>query len=39
MQKVAYAAMAKVFAVVLLLVGAGAIFGGTYAHGFVTDQL
>lgn len=31
--------LAKVFAVVLLLVGIGALFGGNFAHNYVTDQL
>lgn len=31
--------MAKVFAVVLLLVGIGALVGGNYAHHYVRDQL
>ncbi|MFT0848151.1 hypothetical protein VR010_10400 [Actinomycetaceae bacterium L2_0104] len=39
MQKIVYGAMSRVFAVVLLLVGIGAIIGGNFAHGFVTDQL
>ncbi|WP_182049819.1 hypothetical protein [Changpingibacter yushuensis] len=39
MQRIAYAAMAKVFAVVLVIVGAAAIFGGSFAHSFITDQL
>ncbi len=39
MQKIVYGAMARVFAVVLLLVGIAAIVGGNFAHGFVTDQL
>ncbi len=39
MQKIVYGVMARVFAIVLLLVGVGAIVGGNFAHGFVTDQL
>lgn len=39
MQKVIYGALAKVFAVVLVLVGAGALIGGNFAHSFITGQL
>lgn len=39
MQKIVYGVLARVFAVVLLLVGIGAIVGGNYAHSFVTAQL
>lgn len=39
MQKAIYGAMSKVFAVVLVVIGAAAIVGGNFAHGFVTDQL
>jgi hypothetical protein len=39
MKNVVYEVLAKVFGVVLVLVGIGAIFGGMYAHGYVTDQL
>ncbi len=31
--------LAKVFGIVLILVGCGALLGGTFAHGYVTDQL
>ncbi len=31
--------LAKVFSVVLLLVGLGALFGGNFAHNYVSDQL
>lgn len=39
MIKATYGVLARVFAIVLIVVGAAAIFGGTYAHGFVTEQL
>ena len=39
MQKIVYGVLARVFAVVLVLVGIGAVFGGNFAHGYVTDQL
>lgn len=39
MSKTVYAALAKVFAIVLVVVGAAAIYGGNFAHGYVTDQL
>ena len=39
MQKIVYGVLARVFAIVLVLVGAGAIVGGNFAHGYVTDQL
>lgn len=39
MSKQVYGALAKVFAVVLVVVGAAAVFGGNFAHGFITDQL
>ena len=39
MQKIVYGVLAGVFAIVLVLVGAGAIVGGNFAHGYVTDQL
>lgn len=31
--------LSKVFGIVLLLVGVGALIGGNYAHGYVSDQL
>ncbi|USR78864.1 hypothetical protein [Arcanobacterium pinnipediorum] len=39
MNKAIYAALAKVFAVVLIILGAGATFGGNFAHSYVTEQL
>ena len=39
MQKIVYGVLARVFAVVLLLVGIGAIVGGNFAHSYVSDQL
>lgn len=39
MSKLVYGALAKVFAVVLLLAGIGAVAGGNYAHSFITEQL
>lgn len=37
--KVIYGALSRVFSIVLIVVGAAVIFGGTYAHGFVREQL
>lgn len=39
MNKQIYGAMARVFGVVLALVGAILLYAGSFAHGFVTDQL
>lgn len=39
MIKATYGVLARVFAIVLIVVGTAAIFGGTYAHGFATEQL
>ncbi|WP_244310949.1 hypothetical protein [Corynebacterium hindlerae] len=39
MVKEMYGVLARVFAVVLALIGVAAIYGGVFAHGFVTDQL
>ncbi|MFV8382430.1 hypothetical protein [Corynebacterium hindlerae] len=39
MVKEMYGVLARVFAVVLALIGIAAIYGGVFAHGFVTDQL
>lgn len=39
MKKSIYQALAQIFAVLFLIVGIGAVFGGNYAHNFVTDQL
>ena len=39
MQKTVYGVLSRVFSVVLILVGIAAIFGGNFAHGYVTDQL
>lgn len=39
MQKTVYGVLARVFSVVLIIVGIAAIFGGNFAHGYVTDQL
>lgn len=34
-----YRGIAQVFAVVLLFIGGGAVYGGLFAHSFITDQL
>ena len=34
-----YRALSRVFSVVLPVVGAGAMIGGSFAHRFVSDQL
>ena len=39
MSRTVYSALAKVFAIVLVVIGAAAIYGGNFAHGYVTDQL
>ena len=39
MGRVVNRVLAKVFAVVLVLVGIGALWGGNFAHGYVSDQL
>ena len=39
MNKAVYGVLSRVFAIVLIAVGAVAIFAGNFAHGFVTDQL
>lgn len=39
MSKAIYSALARVFAVVLVLAGAGAIVGGKIAHSIVSEQL
>ncbi len=39
MERTVYRVLSQVFAVVLLLVGIAAIWGGTWAHGYVKDQL
>lgn len=39
MVKGVYGAIARVFAVLLAVVGIAVIYGGMFAHGFVTDQL
>ncbi|MCF2707231.1 hypothetical protein I6E29_08145 [Arcanobacterium haemolyticum] len=39
MQKAVYGALAKVFSVVLLIVGIAAIVGGNFAHNFISSQL
>lgn len=39
MKNVVLETLAKVFGVVLLVVGIGALIGGNFAHSYVTDQL
>lgn len=39
MSRITYQVLSRVFAVVLAVAGIGLAFGGSYAHGFVTDQL
>lgn len=39
MAKQIYGAMSRVFSMVLAIVGAVLIYAGSFAHGFVTDQL
>ncbi|AKK03335.1 hypothetical protein [Corynebacterium epidermidicanis] len=39
MKKPIYQALSQIFAVLFLIVGCGAMFGGNYAHSFVTEQL
>ncbi|MEJ5998791.1 hypothetical protein [Corynebacterium sp. H130] len=39
MDKQIYGAMARVFGVVVAIVGAILLYAGMFAHGFVTDQL
>lgn len=39
MQKTVYGVLCRVFSIILIVVGAAAIFGGNFAHGYVTDQL
>lgn len=39
MKTVVYRVLSQVFGVVLLIVGVGALAGGLYAHGYVSDQL
>ncbi len=39
MSRTVYRVLSRVFAVVLILVGVGALIGGNFAHSYVTDQL
>ncbi|MGO1590677.1 MAG: hypothetical protein ACTHW1_01255 [Ancrocorticia sp.] len=39
MTKTVYGVLSRVFSVVLILVGAAAIFGSNFAHSYVTEQL
>ncbi|MDU0477883.1 hypothetical protein QVA66_01365 [Staphylococcus chromogenes] len=39
MTKVVYRALFEIFAVIFIVVGAGAAYGGNFAHNFVTAQL
>ncbi len=39
MTRIVYRTLCRVFAVILVIVGIGALIGGNYAHGYVTDQL
>ncbi|MSS45430.1 hypothetical protein FYJ43_05125 [Cutibacterium sp. WCA-380-WT-3A] len=39
MTRVVHSTLCKVFAIVLVIIGIGATIGGTYDHGYVTDQL
>lgn len=39
MKTVVYRVLSQVFGVVLLIVGVGALAGGLFAHGYVSDQL
>lgn len=37
--KIVYRALFQILAVLFIVLGIGAVFGGTFAHGFVSDQL
>lgn len=39
MSRVVHRTLCRIFAVVLALAGIGALVGGNFAHGYVTDQL